>query len=153
MRRGRVGFGVWTVAWAASAMALAPEGATAQHAMPELTPIDASEPVARRAGEFLELLITGDQEKARAYLQAHVAPEDLARVADEVHGVVGAIASGGFRVRDFVRAPDHDDIVFARLVSTGGTPEIVGVRVANEPPHRILGLMRVEMQMRHGPER
>jgi hypothetical protein len=150
MTRGRIGRTGWLLAAAGALLALAPAAARAQHAMPELTKVEASEPVAQRAQGLLDLIVAGEAEKALAYLREHAAAEDFERVSGEMQAVAAALASGGFRLRDFVRAPDHDDIVFARLVGTSGTPEIIGVQVSNDAPHRILGLMRVQMQMQHG---
>lgn len=148
--RGRTGRAGLAVTVAAAALVLAPAAGQAQHAMPELTRIDAAEPVAQRAQGLIDMMVAGEGEKAVAYLKEHTAPEDFERVWGEMQGMASTLATGGFRLRDFVRAPDHDDYVFARLVSASGAPEIVGVRISNEAPHRILGLVRVQMQTGHG---
>jgi hypothetical protein len=123
-------------------LACAPGGLGAQQA-PGPTPLDAADPSARTAGRLVELLLAGDRAAVVEHLRAEAVPGYVAseRMEAEVRSFLALLAAPGLAIQGYLRGPGAD--VMVRVASAAARPEtVVAVRLEEEPPHRITGLLR-----------
>lgn len=134
------------------ALGISGRGVEAQVIM-RTQPMALDSAMARRAGEAIQVALTGDTAAIAAYLRENGAPELLEgdALTRQVADVLHVVGSAGVFVLDRLIQVDKGDIAATLRNTTGGEPAGLVVRMEPNAPNRIKAIRPARLQVRMGP--